>query len=54
MCGNNPPTVHDIQAIQRATGGMKIYLMTLHAITGCATTLALFWPKKEEGLSDCS
>src|SRR6218665_556607 len=42
FCGTNPPIVHDIQAIQKASGHIKIYLMTFHAITGCDTTSALF------------
>src|SRR6218665_3544420 len=42
FCGTNPPIVHDIQAIQKAIGHIKTYLMTLHAITGCDTAPALF------------
>ena len=42
MCRKNPSIVHDIQAIQEATGGIKTHLMTLHAIAGCDTVSALF------------
>ena len=42
FCGTHPPIVHDIQAIQKAIGHIKAYLMALHAITGCDTTSALF------------
>lgn len=48
MCGNNPPIVYDIQAIQNAIGGMMNHLMTLHAITGCDTTSALFGQGKKK------
>src|SRR6218665_2542851 len=41
FCGTNPPIVHD-EAIQNAIGHIKTYLMTLHAVTGCDTTSALF------------
>lgn len=41
FCGTNPPIVHD-EAIQKAIGHIKTYLMTLHAVTGCDTTSALF------------
>src|SRR6218665_284026 len=34
--------VHDIQALKKAIGHIKTYLMTLHAVTGCDTTSALF------------
>src|SRR6218665_3188052 len=42
FCGTNPLIVHDIQAIQKVIGNIRTYLMTLRAITGCDTTLALF------------
>src|SRR6218665_3510517 len=42
FCGTNPPIVHDIQAIEKAIGHIRTYSMTLHAITGCDTTSALF------------
>src|SRR6218665_2033225 len=42
FCGTSPPIVYNIQAIQRAIGHIRTCLVTLHAITGCDTTLALF------------
>lgn len=48
MCGNNPPIVHDIQAIRKSIGDMKTHLMSLHAITGCDTVSALFGQGKKK------
>jgi len=50
MCGHSPPIVYDLQAIQSAIGGVRTHLMTLHAITGCDTTSALFGKGKKKAL----